>query len=70
VEIMTAEKNKDTARHFSEATRVGWMYHWWVAMGGHGDDFPGEVLQTLTEPQKFQLIAESRRARAQDPGQE
>jgi hypothetical protein len=64
---MSAKKSGAQACPFTEAARVEWMYHWWLAMGGHGADFPGEILETLTEPQKFQLLAQSKRARGPRP---
>jgi hypothetical protein len=53
---MPATANKARIRRLEKAKRV-WMCNSWVAMGGHTDDFPGAILETLTEPRKFRYIA-------------
>jgi hypothetical protein len=49
-----------------DTLKLAWMYDSWLAMGGRPEDFPGPVLATLTEPQKFQLIAQLNAARNHD----
>jgi hypothetical protein len=46
-----------------DALKMAWMYDAWLAMGGYPEDFPDPVLATLTEPQKFQLVAQLNAAR-------
>jgi hypothetical protein len=52
---MPATANKARIRRLEKAKLV-WMFNSWLAMGGHSDDFPGIILETLTEPEKFQTI--------------
>jgi hypothetical protein len=52
---MLATANKARIRRLEKAKMV-WMFNSWVVMGGHTDDFPGAILETLTEPEKFRYV--------------